>query len=69
MVFFVCVQNISGTTEWICAKFIWKTCLVPRLDELEGQGQGNHGQKWHFFGLSAACVWFMFGKTSLASSF
>ena len=37
--FFVCVWNISGTAERICAKFTRKTCLVPRSDELEGQGQ------------------------------
>jgi len=33
-------------------------------------GQGHQGQKkWYFLALSAACVQFMFGKTSLASSF
>ena len=36
-VFFVCVRNISGTAERICAKFTWKMCLVPRSDEFEGQ--------------------------------
>ena len=28
LVFLVCVWNISGTAEGICAKFTWKTCLV-----------------------------------------
>ena len=28
--FFVCVWNISGAAERICAKFTRKTCLVPR---------------------------------------
>jgi len=37
--FFVFVRNISQTAERICAKFTRKTCLVPRLDEFEGQGQ------------------------------
>jgi len=46
--FFVCVWNVSGTAERICAKFTRKTCLVPRLDELEGQGQGRQGQKGIF---------------------
>jgi len=32
------------------------------------KGQGQHGQKRRFLALLAACVWFMFGKTSLASS-
>jgi len=67
--FFVCVWNISGTAERICAKFTRKTCLVPRSDEFEGQG---HGQRWRSPGtkmaFSAACMRFMFGKTPLASS-
>ena len=33
--------------EWICTKFTWKTCLVPRSDEVEGQG--HQGQKTTFF--------------------
>jgi len=36
---FVCVWNISDTSDRICAKFTRKTCLVPRWDEFEGQGQ------------------------------
>jgi len=37
---FLLVYKISrGTTERICAKFTRKTCLVPRSDEFEGQGQ------------------------------
>jgi len=36
---FVCVSNVSGTAERICVKFTRKTCLVPRSDEFEGQGQ------------------------------
>ena len=37
--FFVCESNISKTTKRICAKFTGKTCLVPRSDEFECQGQ------------------------------
>jgi len=33
------------------------------------KGQGHQGQKRHFSALSAAIMWFMFGETSLASSF
>ena len=44
-----------------------KTCLVPRSDEFECQDRTN--KKRHFLALSAVCVRFMFGKTSLASSF
>jgi len=40
--FFVCVWSISGTAERICTKFTRKTCLVPRLDEFEGQGQRSN---------------------------
>jgi len=54
---------LLGTAERICAKFTQKTCLVPRSDEFEGRGH-------HFSALSgAACVQFVFGKRSLASSF
>ena len=63
----------SGTAERIriCAKFTRKTYLVPHSDEFKGQGQRSRstGTKTTFFALSAACVRFMFGKVSLASSF
>ena len=44
--------------------------LVPRSYEFEDQGQRSRppGTKTAFSALSAACVRFMFGKTSLASS-
>ena len=42
--FFVCESNISGTAERICAKFTGKTCLVPRSDEFECQGQRSRSQ-------------------------
>jgi len=58
--FFVCVWNISGTAEWICAKFTWKSCLVPHSDEFAGQGQSHQGQKTAFLGpfsgLYTACL-------------
>jgi len=34
-----CIAHGSGTAERNSAKFTRKTCLVPRWDELEGQGQ------------------------------
>ena len=60
--FFVSAWNISGIAERICAKFIGKTCLVPRSDEFEGEGQRSRspGTKPAFSALSAACVRFMF---------
>ena len=68
---FVCVWHISRTAERTCAKFTGKMCLVPRSDKFECQGQRSRslGTKRHSSALSAACVRFMFGKTSLASSF
>ena len=39
VVFFVCESNMLGTAERICAKFTGKTCLVPRSNEFECQGQ------------------------------
>jgi len=57
-------------TERICAKFIWKTCLVPRLDQFEGQGQRSRspGTKTAFLSPFGGLAWFIFGKISLASS-
>ena len=38
-------QQMAGTTERICAKFTWKTCLVLRTYEFkcEGQRSGSPG--------------------------
>jgi len=96
---FVCESNISGTAERICAKFAGKTCLVPRSDEFECQGQRSRSPgtkmrsalpspptatEWNALAannvinqqtgpfrrcqgvISAFCVQFVFGKTSLA---
>jgi len=52
--FFVRVWNILGTAEWICA--------------LNSHGRRVWSLARHFSVLSAACMQFMFGKTSLASS-
>ena len=41
---FVCHSNISGMTERICAKFTATTCLVPRSNEFECQGQRSRSQ-------------------------
>jgi len=37
--------------------------------KVKAKHQGQPGQKMAFFAISVACVWFMFGKASLASSF
>jgi len=61
--FLVCIWNISGSAEWICAKFTWKMCLVPNSVEFECQGQGHHvstdknGIFGRFGGLRAFYVW------------
>jgi len=59
---FVCVQNISGTAEQICAKFTGKTRLVPPSDEFECQRSRSPGNKktafFNPFGdLHAVYVW------------
>jgi len=66
--------NILGTTERICTKFTWKTCLLfgPLLGRVwrsRTKVKGHQGQKWHSSALSVACMRFVFGKTSLASSY
>jgi len=57
---------MAGTAERICAKFTGKTCLVPRSDEFEGQGQRSNvkvtrDKQAAFFGpfggLRAVYVW------------
>ena len=67
---FLCVWNVSGTAQRICAKFTGKTCLVPRSEGFEGQCQRSRspGTKTAFSALSAACVRFVFGITSLTCS-
>jgi len=59
-----------GTAKWICAKFTRKMCLISHLDEFEGQGQRSRspGTKTAFSALLAACMQFVFSKTTLASS-
>ena len=52
-------QNSHGRRVWPLAR----TGLKVRV-----KGQDHQGQKRHFLARSAACVQFMFGKTSLASS-
>jgi len=46
----------------------------PHADEFEGQGQRSkvkvtRDKKRHFLAISVACVWFVFGKTSVVSYF
>ena len=63
------VGNGSGTAEQFAPNShrsrVWslaRTSLKVRI-------KGHQGQKRHFPALLAACMRFMFGKTSLASSF
>ena len=71
--FFVSVRSISRTAERTCAKFTRKMCLALARTSLKvkvkGQRSRSPGTKNYIFGPSVACVQFMFGKTSLASSF
>jgi len=45
---------------------VWS--LVRMSLNVKVKGQGTRDKKWHFSAFSMACVQFMFGKTSLASS-
>jgi len=68
---FVCVWNISGTAEWIVPnsqeRRVWS--LARTSLSVKVKGQGHQGRKWHFPALSAACLRFVFVKSSFASSF
>ena len=46
---------------------VWSLALTSL--KVKVKGQGHHGQKRHFSAFWAAYVQFMFGKTSLSSSF
>ena len=52
--------NSCGRRAWSLAR----TSLKAKV-----KGEGHQGHNRYFSALSAACVWCMFGKTSLASSF
>jgi len=69
---------------WVVYKISWEPlngfalnsqerCLVLCSDDFEGQGQRSEVKvtrdKTAFFGPFSGCVRFVFGKTSLASSF
>jgi len=43
--------------------------IIMPNSHLKVKGQGHQGEKTTFLALSAVCVQFMFGKTSLASIF
>ena len=71
-VFFLFVYEIypeplNGFAPNSHGRRVWS--LVRTSLKVKDKGQGHHGQKRHFSALSAAYVRFMFGKTSLASSF
>jgi len=55
----VSARNSHGRRVW---------CLARTSLKVKVKGQGHQGQKRHFSTLSVACVWFMFGKTALAST-
>ena len=71
-VFCLCVKYLGN--RWTDLRQIHtEDVFGPLLERvwrsrLKVKGQGLQGQKRHFPALSAACVWFIFGKTSLAST-
>jgi len=54
------VPNSQGKRVW----FLAQTSLKVKV-----KGQGHQGEKTHFLALSTACMRFISGKTSVASSF
>ena len=73
--FCLCIWNISGIAERICAKFtgirVWSLARTRLKVKVKGQRSKVKvtRAKRHLSDLSAACVRFMYGKTSLASSY
>ena len=67
---FVCEisrELLNGFAPNSHERHVWS--LAGTSLNVKGQGQGHQEQQWNFSTLLAACVQFMFGKTSLASSF
>ena len=56
-------EPLNGFAPNLHGRRVWS--LAPM--SLKVKGQGHLGQKRHFSALTAVCVQFMFGKTSLAS--
>jgi len=69
--FFVCVWNISRNCWTDFHHIHTEDVFGPHLDEFDGQGQRSKspGTKTAFFGPFGSLWRFVFGKTSLASSF
>jgi len=61
----ISLELLYGFVPYSQGRHVWYLVRTS----LKVKGQGHQGQKQHFSAQSAACVWFMFGKTSLASSF
>ena len=57
-------EPLNGFAPYSHGRRVWSLVWTS----LKVKGQGHQGQKRHFLALSAACLWSMFGKTSLASS-
>ena len=58
------LNGFAPNSHWRRVRSLARTSLNVKV-----KGQGHQGQNTAFFGPSAACVHFMFGKTSLASSY
>ena len=58
-------ETLNGFAPNSHRRRVWSVARTS----LEVKGQGRQGQKQHFSALSAACLQFMFVKTSSVSSF
>ena len=71
MVFCLCMKYLGEPLNGLMlnshGRRVWS--LAQRSLKVKVKGQGRQGQKRHFSALSVACVWFVFGRTSLTSSF
>jgi len=61
-------EPLNGFAPKSHGRRVWFLARTNLKVKAKVKGQGHQGQKRHFFALSAACVLFMFGKTSSASS-
>ena len=61
-------EPLNGFAPNSHGRRVWSIAQTSLKVKVKIKGQGHQGQKQHFSVLLAACMRFMFGKTSLASS-
>jgi len=62
-------ELLNGFVPNSHGRCVWSLAQTSLKVKVKVKGQGHQEEKRHFLALSATCMRFMFGKTSLVSSF